>query len=100
LGFEAAAMVHEAALVYSPPAERLLCALNAAIPCDSMTDTTGQWRLVSEHEKTLEELDRIGAAALHWHDVQDGSFQLYGSKRRRVDISGERFIKDPQIGDD
>jgi Fe-S-cluster containining protein len=81
LGIQAAAVVHEAALVYAPTYERLLWALSAAIVSELPADPTIQWHFVSSQEKTLGDLKEIGASAVHAHDAADGSFQLYGAKR-------------------
>jgi len=78
------ALVHEAALVYSPSAPTLLSALALATATDSAAEPAAQWRFVSDQPETLETLAKSGGVALHLRDAKAAAFQYFGSKREEL----------------
>lgn len=89
------ALVHEAVLVYSPTAKRLLSALAFAIATDSDQETVPQWRFVSDQPKTLETLAASGVIALHVREAESASFQYLGFKREAIfEHNADRTVSD------
>ena len=78
------ALVHEAVLVYSPPAKSLLSALTFAIATDPGQESAAPWRFVSSQPETLETLTKHGGAALHVRDAEAASYQHVGFKREAI----------------
>jgi Fe-S-cluster containining protein len=78
------ALVHEAALVYSPSAQTLLSALAFAIATDSCQKPAARWRFVSDQQETLQILAKSGGIALHLRDAEAASFQYLGFKREAI----------------
>ena len=78
------ALVHEAALLYSPTGEALLSGLAFATSTDCEPAPMPQWRFVSDKAETLANLSRSGAIALHVREAEGGSFQYHGFKREAI----------------
>jgi Fe-S-cluster containining protein len=78
------ALVHEAALVFSPTANTLLSALALATATDSRQEPAAQWRFVSDKDNTLETLRKSGGVATHLRDTEAASFQYLGFKRQAI----------------
>jgi Fe-S-cluster containining protein len=78
------ALVHEAALVFSPSAKTLLSALALATATDSHQEAAAQWRFVSDKGETLETLQKSGGVATHLRDTEAASFQYLRFERQAI----------------
>lgn len=79
-----AGLVHEAVLVYSPPAKTLLSALASVISTDSVQRPVARWRFVSDQSDTLETLAKRGGTALHPRDAEVGAYRHVAFKREAI----------------
>lgn len=78
------ALVHEAALVFSPSAKTLLSALAFATATDPHQVPVAQWHFVSDKGETLETLQKGGALATHLRDTEAASFQYLRFERQAI----------------
>jgi len=78
------ALVHEAALLYSPTGEDLLSGLAFAIATDSEPAEMTQWRFVSDQADTLASLSASGGIALHVREAAQGTYRHHGFKREAI----------------
>jgi Fe-S-cluster containining protein len=78
------ALVHEAALVYSPTAKTLLSAMAIATAAGTRQEPAAQWRFVSDQQKTLETLAKSGGVAFHPGGAGAASFQYFRLKREAI----------------
>jgi hypothetical protein len=78
------ALVHEAALVFSPSAKTLLSALMFATATDSRQEPPAQWRFVSDKGETLDTLQKSGGVATHLRDIEAESFQYLRFERQAI----------------
>ena len=78
------ALVHEAALLYSPTAEALLSGLVSAMSADFPDAPAAQWRFISDQAQSLANLANSGAVGVHARDAAVGSFQHHGLNREAI----------------
>jgi len=69
------ALVHEAALVYSPEPGALLAALSHAASGRSHGQGTANWRFVSDRPQTIEDLRKQGGIAIHAGESPGAAYQ-------------------------
>lgn len=78
------ALVHEAALLYSPSAEALMSGLVSAMSADSPAAPPAQWRFVSDQAQSLASLACSGAVGVHVRDSEGSSFRHHGLRREAI----------------